>query len=169
MTIPKLAQYALSAVVIILAGCGGLAQFPNPISQTSSTLVSADSSGNEVLSGTAKVHGSCGSVIDNKFVGSGMATGPYPGPFRTKGHWSLYHSPTRDFPWSFAESFTIKSGKTKIVGTISASGQGGGFIHCHTLGNILLHYATTSKPKHKGKVQITSIQQGDFNEALDGL
>lgn len=98
-----------------------------------------------------------------------MATGPYPGHFRASGHWSLWYSGTEDFPWSFDESFTIKSGKTKILGTISGSGHGGGFIRCHTLGNVLLHYATTGKHKHKGKVQITTIQQSDFSETLDGL
>jgi hypothetical protein len=69
-------------------------------------------------------------------------------------------------PWQFTESFAIRSGSSKIVGTISGSGPKKDGPGCDGIGPVVLRYATTGGHKHKGKAEITTIQQGDFNETL---
>jgi hypothetical protein len=164
MRIPKLAQYGLSAyvVVVILAGCGGLAPFPNPEAQVPLGSMRSNSSfGNEVLTAVAKDHchtGPSGISTHCHFKVSGKATGPYPGHFTAKGR---YNGSLCYCPWFFNESFTIRSGMSKISGAIFAKGYGS-FVfplsanYTSSLGN--------------GMADIQWVGPGGtFSETLDGL
>ena len=175
------AHYAVivCAAIITLGGCGGSAQFPNPTAQaalgsarrmdraespnyTAPEHVGADSSSSETIKGSATV--ACGPPPPGRgdfAVKGGTATGPYPGTFRAKGIFT--NKGGVGGSWYFDESFTIKSGSSRISGTISGSGKKG-VASCPTFGPHVLHYATTSG--HKGKAQITIIQPSGFNETL---
>jgi hypothetical protein len=99
------AHYVLGicAAAIILAGCGGTTQLPNPVAQTSlggsgtafgvaspsfatPQRAGPDFSATELLTGTAKLKCRDDSGIPTtSFRASGKATGPYPGTFTAEG------------------------------------------------------------------------------------
>jgi hypothetical protein len=110
-------HYALSvcAALVILAGCGGTTQFPNPVAQrslggtgtgfrvTSPSFatpegVRSDSSGREVLTGKAKEahcqYYSHWTTCHFRIRGKHIARGLYPGTFAAEGSLgSLYQYP----------------------------------------------------------------------------
>lgn len=180
---PKCCALSVCATAAMLAGCGGSAQLPNPPAATPLAgvrtaerialpgyahpgAVGSDSSSAEILIGNATVKCFGGPPGHGGFiVKRGTATGPYPGTFAANGGWTDQDGSR---PWVFSESFTIKSGNTKISETISGSGKKNGS-YCSTFGPNVMRYATTSGRNHKGKAHITIIQQGDFSETLLGL
>jgi hypothetical protein len=183
-------RYALSVSVaaIMFAGCGGVTQFPNPVAQTSlggagtgfrvaspdfatPQRVGPNSSGAEVLSGTAKVRsGRCrkSSGSYTHFSAHGKATGPYPGTFTAGGRWAE-SCLSRVCGWSFNEKFTIKSGVSKVLGTIKGTGGEGWFPTCTSFGPEPYYYVQYESKYGSGTVSIESIQNGVFDESLNGL
>jgi hypothetical protein len=159
------ALYALivCAAAAIPAACGGSAQFPYPTAQAAlGSARGSDSSSSETLKGSATVGCYGGPPGHAGFaVKGGTATGPYPGTFRANG--DFINKGGVDGKWYFNESFTIKSGSSRISGMISGSGKKG-IASCPTFGPHVLHYATTSG--QQGKAQITIIQPSDFSETL---
>lgn len=140
-------HYALGicAAAIILAGCGGATQFPNPVAQTSiggagtafrvtspsfatAERVGSDSSSSERLIGTVKrrCHKEADNINRRWFNASGKAAGPYPGTFTAKGQW--WTQDVRGLDWRFHESFIIRSGTSTLSGTIGEGPEVGGHI-----------------------------------------
>lgn len=82
------------------------------------------------------------------FHTSGKASGPFPGTFTARGNWN----DTRNEPWEFSETFSIKSRGKVISGTISGQGahpqmEGG----CVTFGPHIMTYSVGSQ---NGKVRV---------------
>jgi hypothetical protein len=170
-------HYALSVCVTAatLAGCGGAIQLPNIVAQSSSSAtrqrVGPNSSGTEVLYGTARVRSgrcrrSAGSFTH--FSAHGKATGPYPGTFTAKGRWAE-DCFSKFCGWSLDEKFTIRSGTSKVFGTIKGSGGEGWFPSCTVFGPEPYYYVQYTSNHGSGTVSIQSIEQGAFDESLDGL
>jgi hypothetical protein len=172
------------AAAAILAGCGS-AQSSNPSAQSfnpSAQTAGRDSSSAENLIGTANlgachshyVHHGHGQVITGEafrvdFHAHGQATGPSAGTFVASGSWryTLQFVGSGDVEfWNLAEKFTIKSGASKIVGTIQGDGAGGsttpGLPTCTSFGPETLPYDS-------GSASINIIQEGKFNETLDAM
>jgi hypothetical protein len=176
-------HYALSvcAAAAILAACGGSAQLPNPVAHSLATpqRVGRSSSGSEVLYGTARVRsGRCrrSSGSFTHFSAHGKATGPYPGTFTAKGRWSedcfsgMQSRPNTFFcGWTLDETFTIKSGTSKVFGTVKGTGGEGWFPSCTVFGPEPYYYVQYTSNHGSGTVSIQSIEQGVFDESLDGL
>lgn len=138
-------HYALSvcAATAMLAGCDGSAQSPSPSTQTSirspgtakrATSPSfatperngSDSSGKETLT-AQRVVGDCRynelPYCNFETRGNRKARGPFPGYFRA----GVSYNPSPPASgWSLGERFFIKSGSSKIEGSIYASGSGDG-------------------------------------------
>jgi hypothetical protein len=177
-------HYALSvcAAAAMLAGCGGGSTSPSyqppgmsqsslAQSASSSQRVGPNSSGTEVLSGTAKVRsGRCrkSSGSYTHFSAHGKATGPYPGTFIASGRWEE-SCLSRFCGWSFNEKFTIKSGVSKVLGTIKGTGGEGWFPTCTSFGPEPYYYVQYESNYGSGTVSIESIQKGVFDESLNGL
>ncbi|MGB8907317.1 MAG: hypothetical protein WCC84_01075 [Candidatus Cybelea sp.] len=179
--------YALSvcAATVLLAGCGGSAQLPNPVAQTplgntgtvdrstSPSIVSSNhpnSGGGKVERLTApRVHnGSCGGNGFEEWCGfhaRGTAAGPYPGTFFARSELREYWSSCAY--WTFEEKFIITSGASKTVGTIDASGCGGSI-------SIPGVYQYTTTNGYSGSVKIQSLggnlgPDADFREIFHGM
>ncbi len=97
----------------------------------------------------------------------GRAVGPYPGTFFA--HCVLSESSYHLHPfWNFTEHFIIRSGASKIIGTISAGGNGsnmpipGVYQYTTTIG-----YSRNVKIQSLGGKTIGP--DADFREAFDGL
>lgn len=178
--------YALSgcAAAAILAGCGGAAQSPNPTTQTplgNTDILDRPASpsifGSDRLnSGRGKVerlrarriHPSGGGEFPGPvfvFLARGSAEGPYPGTFTA--HCILAIN-TSSVSWGFSEGFIIRSGASKINGTIIASGPG---LDMPIPG--VYQYATTNG--YSGNVRIQQLGRyggsdgKDFREVFDGI
>jgi hypothetical protein len=179
-------HYALSvcAAAAILAGCGGLAQLPNPTAQTSlgntgatfrvvspsfatPERVGPNSYGTEALAGKAKLIKPCHRAKhgwNTSFSAHGNATGPYPGTFTASGSWAEYYGHGGPEVWSFSETFAITSGSSTISGT--AGRPGFNTLSCTVLKNLTVPYTSGSV---SGNALINIIQKQDFSETLDGL
>ena len=183
----ELTPRLLSAVVLscLVGGCGGSAQSPNPTAQTplgnagtafqvatssfaTNERVGPSSSTTEVLRAT-NVHFGGGLCIypGGAFSvrrGTRTASGPYPGTFTAHGYFGVvpHHAPA----WYFSESFAIRSGTSKISGTISGGGNRNGPVGCDKFGSARLRYTSNHG---SGDAQITIIQRGDFSETLHNL
>ncbi|MGB8965121.1 MAG: hypothetical protein WCB99_05730 [Candidatus Cybelea sp.] len=190
--LPK--HYALSVCVAatMLVGCGGSTQFPNSPAQASfgsagtafhfaspsfatPERMRANSSGNEALTGKAKITKPCHAIrgphgkrqgSSTTFSAHGNATGPYPGAFTASGSWEFF--PTRFFhqQWTFNETFTITSGSSTISGTAGNLGFYGAPFSCTVVENLTVPYTSGSV---SGNALINIIQKQDFSETLDGL
>lgn len=181
-------RYALSvgAAAAIFNGCGGSAQFLNPVTPTfpgnagtayrvaspsiaTPERASPDSSTTEVLSAT-NVHFVGGGLCiypDGYFrvrSGTRTASGPYPGKFTAHGYFTIvpHHAPA----WYFSESLKIKSGTSTIAVTILGGGNRNGPVGCDKFGPARLHYTSNHG---SGDAQITIIQRGEFSETLHNL
>ena len=187
------AHYVLSvcAAAAMLAGCGGATQFPNPTAQTAvgNALTSkavtspnsampermgANSSGNEVLTGKAKLIKPChaihgkhgkGGGWSTHFSAHGNATGPYPGTFTASGSWTVSCNRVLQCSWTFNETFTITSGSSTISGTAGTLGFYGA-PGCAVVNNLTVPYTSGSV---SGNALINTIQKQHFSETLDGL
>ncbi len=194
------AHYALGicAAAIILAGCGGSTQLPNPVAPTSlggagtgfrvtspnfatPERVGPNSSSAEKLTGMARLHAcqikyiSNGNVIIGEeyrrdFHAQGRAKGPYTGTFIASGHWIFTYEYPLEF-WALAGDFTITSGSSKVSGTITGRGS---LSPPRAKGSRCKSFG----PKHNlqytsnhgsGDAKIKIIQEGDFSETLDAL
>ena len=184
-------HYALSAcaTVAILAGCGGATQFPNPVAQTPpGNTATVDRSAPTSIGGSNRpdsgsstterlrapgdrVKGGCESdgIISGgcDFHARGRAVGPYPGTFVVHCQSSWFKFSLKEW-WTFQEHFTIRSGGSKISGTIEADGSGGESIPLPGV------YQYTTKNGYSGNVTIKSLAQffgpdADFREAFDGM
>ena len=178
--------FSACAAVAILAGCGGGTQFQNPAAQTplgnTGTLDRSASQGivgsNRPDSGSGKVErlrarrldrvrgGGFGMTSWEDFLARGRAEGAYPGTFIAhcdtestdyQGRWS----------WSFTERFIIRSGVSKIKGTISVGGSGPVML-------IPGVYQYTTTNGYAGNVKIQSLAayggpDRDFREAFEGM
>lgn len=179
-------HYALNICVgaAILAGCGGSAQFPNPIalgpvansnaadrlpspSKVVPERVGSDSSSTERLTGTAKLIKPCHSLHGKDrggwgthFSASGVATGPNPGTFTATGTWTGGGLPQPQ--WSFSESFSVTSGSQTINGTILAFDFGFAPFSCTAVKKDSFSYST---PMVGGNAKV-NIWSGHFREDL---
>jgi hypothetical protein len=164
------------AAVAILAGCSGAAQFPNPAAQTalgnariversgSSKLERLRTPGDRVKGGCESdgiISGGC------DFHARGRAVGPYPGTFVVHCQSSWFKFSLKEW-WTFQEHFIIRSGGSKISGTIEANGSGGESIPLPGV------YQYTTKNGYSGNVTIKSLAQffgpdADFRETFDGM
>jgi hypothetical protein len=167
-------HYALSAcaAVAVLSGCGGATQFQNPT--TSPSIAGSyrpDSGSGKVERLRARrIHpgegGGDGIVTWFSFLARGRAEGPYPGTFTAHCHLEIIDYQGR-WSWNFTEHFTIRSGNSKINGTIDAGGSGPGM----PLPGVY-QYATTNG--YSGIVNIQSLaayggRDAGFREAFDGM
>jgi hypothetical protein len=155
---------SVCAAAAILAACRGSAQLPNPAAETplrdartakqvsspsfpTRERVGSDSFSTETLSGSAEVD--CHASFDNStFSASGTASGPYPGTFAAKGYWG-----PNPQGYYFAGSFKIRSGASKISGTIGGFWFYGKRFHgtCATFGPNVAQYSANSV---QGKVKV---------------
>jgi hypothetical protein len=134
----------------------------------------ANSSGNEVLTGKAKIIKPCHAIrgphgkshgSTTSFSAHGNATGPYPGTFTASGSWAVYPTRFRQ-QWTFSETFTIASGSSTISGTAGNLGFYGAPFSCTVVENLTVPYTSGSV---SGNALINIIQKQDFSETLDGL
>lgn len=101
------------------------------------------------------------------FHARGRAVGPYPGTFAVHCQSSWFKFSLKEW-WTFQEHFIIRSGGSKISGTIEANGSGSESIPLPGT------YQYTTKNGYSGNVTIKSLAQffgpdADFREAFDGL
>jgi hypothetical protein len=181
---------SVCAAAAIFAGCGGSTQFPNPTARapvgnaiTSKRVASpsfatperagANSSGNEVLTGKAKIIKPCHTVRGphggkhgsiTSFSAHGNATGPYPGTFTASGSWTVSCNRIFQCFWTFNETFAITSGSSTISGTAGTPGFGS--LSCTMIENLTVPYTSGSV---SGNASINILQKQDFSETLDGL
>jgi hypothetical protein len=186
LRISVLSCYALSVCVAaaVLASCSGTTQLPNPAAQPPLGNTGAvDRSASQSIvglnrpdSGSGKVerlrapeiqYGNCGGDGFQNwcyFRARGRAVGPYPGSFLARNKWRESCSPIFGCGGSFTQDFIIRSGATKIVGTIEVDGS-------PTPGV----YQYTTKNGYSGNVKIQSLggvfgtAEGDFREAFYGM
>lgn len=174
------------ATAAILAACGGSAQLSNstalvPFANSHTVVRPASpsdiipsayvgaSSNIERLIGMAK-RNKCKMLGEEEtchFVAFGkrIARGLYPGTFTAKGTWTSEMTSIPRCPagcWTFSESFTITSGATRIVGSISASGKGETFIPIPGI------YQYTTKNGYSGNVKISGLVRR-FRETFYGM
>jgi hypothetical protein len=168
-------RYALSicAAATVLAGCGGATQFPNPGVPTPLGNASNHPDFGSVNAERLRargVKGECGGDGTSwgcHFHARGRAVGPYPGTFfaHCQSTWSKFSLKTW---WTFQEHFIIRSGSSKIDGTIEVNGTGGMFIPLPGV------YQYTTTTGYSGNVKIESLGQflgpdADFREIFDGM
>ena len=153
---PSRYALAMGAALALLAGCGGSQPpigAPGALSERAARATQPDpgaSSAIEFLY-TSHVKETCQGTnygCNCLFHTRGKASGPFPGSFIARGSWNA----TRNRPWQFSESFSIKSHGKVISGTISGQGtdpqiKGG----CVTFGP---HIMTYSVGNHNGNVRV---------------
>jgi hypothetical protein len=168
-----LRHYALSSCVAaaLLAACGGSQPPIGAPGATRTNITTAaqaesvDVSTTEFLY-TRRVKGECFGISGGcncVFHANGKASGPFPGKFTARGSWNA----TRNEPWTFSETFSIRSNTGIITGTISGQGahpqmEGG----CVTFGP---HVMTYSAGSHNGKVRVRFRWHHTMLEHLQNL
>jgi len=161
----------LRAALALLVGCGGSQP---PIGAPGPARMSTTRSGQlgsiavltteflyspRVKERCFGISGGCNCV----FHANGKASGPFPGRFSARGGWNA----TRNDPWKFSETFSIRSSTEVITGTISGQGahpqmKGG----CVIFGPHVMTYAIGSR---SGQVRVRFRWHHTLLEHFQGL